>query len=400
MSTNTSAWTRWSALAALTGCVFTVGTAEYVMVGLLPTLSAGLRVPVPTAGLLVSWYALTVAVGGPLVTALTLRLPRKALLLALLVVFAGANAVAAVATGFGMLVAARMVTALTHSTSFAVAIVLAVGMVPPARRGQAIAVVAAGGNLATVLGAPLGTWLGQTYGWRTTFWAIVALSALMFAAVAALTARPAEEASGPSRAELATLRQRRVVTLLGIIVVSQAGLFAFYTYLSPFLGLRGFSPRTVTLLLAILGAGALAGNFTGGRLADRAPWGSLSATILALAGALAALALAGRLRATTVVTVLVLGVVMGALIPLLQERALAAAPTAPTLITATSASAFNLGIAGGSWLGGHALDAGLDLAYLPWTGIPAVLAALPLTVYAARAHRSDPRPADHLVRVN
>jgi DHA1 family inner membrane transport protein len=399
MSTKTSARPPWPALTALTGCVFTVGTAEYVMVGLLPTLSAGLRVPVPTAGSLVSWYALTVAAGGPLVTALTLRLPRKALLSALLVVFAVANAVAATAAGFGMLVAARMVTALTHSTSFAVAVVLAVGMAPPARRGQAIAVVSAGWNLATVLGAPLGTWLGQTYGWRTTFWAIVALSALMLAAVAALTATPAGEAPRPSRAELAALRERRVVTLIGIIIVSQVGLFAFYTYVAPFLGLRGFSPRTVTILLAVLGAGALAGNFAGGRLADRAPWGSLSATILALAGALATLTLTGRVRPMTVATVIVLGVVMGALIPLLQERALAAAPSAPTLITATSASAFNLGIAGGSWLGGRALDAGLGLAHLPWTGVPAVLAALPLTVYAARAHRRDTRHADHLVRV-
>lgn len=397
MATNTPAGARWPALAALTGCVFTVGTAEYVMVGLLPTLSAGLRVPVPTAGLLVSWYALTVAVGGPLVTVLTLRLPRKALLLALLVVFAVANAVAAVAAGFGMLVVARMVTALTHSTSFAVAVVLAIGMAPRARRGQAIAVVSAGWNLATVLGAPLGTWLGQTYGWRTTFWAIVALSALMFAAVAALTAGSPEETAGPSRAGLTTLCERRVVTLLGIIVVSEAGLFAFYTYVSPFLGVSGFPPRTVTLVLVVLGAGSLAGNLIGGRLADRAPWGSLFATLLALAGVLTALALAERLRAVTVVTVLLLGVVMGTLIPLLQERALAAAPSASTLITATSASAFNLGIAGGSWLGGRALDAGLGLAHLPWVAVPAVLAALPLTVYAARVR--DPRPADHLVPV-
>jgi DHA1 family inner membrane transport protein len=159
----------------------------------------------------------------------------------------------------------------------------------------------------------------------------------------------------------------------------------------------GFPPRIVTLVLVVLGAGSLAGNLIGGRLADRAPWGSLFATLLALAGVLTALALAERLRAVTVVTVLLLGVVMGALIPLLQERALAAAPSASTLITATSASAFNLGIAGGSWLGGRALDAGLGLAHLPWAAVPAVLAALPLTVYAARVR--DPRPADHLVPV-
>jgi DHA1 family inner membrane transport protein len=380
---------RWLALTALTCCVFAVGTAEYVMVGLLPTLSADLRVPVPTAGLLVSSYALTVTVGGPLVTALTLRLPRKALLLALLGVFVAANAVAALAVGFGALVAARMVTALTHSTSFAVAVVLAVDMVPQARRGQAIAVVSAGWNLATVLGAPLGIWIGQAYGWRATCWAITALSVLVFAAVAALTTAPSEETSRPSRTEVAALRDLRVLTVIGIIILAEAGLFTVYTYISPLLGeVSGFRPQAIPVLLAVLGAGALAGNFAGGRLADRSPWGSLCATILALAGTLTALLLVERTRAITVATVLVLGVVMGTLVPLLQERALAAAPSAPTLITATSASAFNLGIAGGSWFGGRALDAGLGLARLPWAGVPAVLAALALAIHAAWGHRS------------
>jgi DHA1 family inner membrane transport protein len=361
-----------------------VGTAEYVVVGLLPGLSADLRVTVSSAGLLVTWYAVTVTAGGPLVTVLTLRAPRKAALLGLVAVFTVANALAALASGFAALAAARMVTALTHSTSFAIALVMAVSMVPEARRGRAIALVSAGWNLAAVLGAPLGTWIGQAYVWRTTFWAITVVSALAFAAVATLTRAPRPGTAPPSHAEIRALRDRRVMTVLTIIALCQAGLFTVYTYISPFLGeVTGFGPQVITALLAVFGACSLAGNLLGGRLADRSPWGSLCALLAALAAALAAIAVTGHSRPAAVVTLVALGVVTSALIPLLQERALAAAPLGPTLVTAAGASAFNLGIAAGSWLGGRALDAGLGLTALPWIGTLPALAALFLAVRSA-----------------
>jgi DHA1 family inner membrane transport protein len=377
-------------LVVLTACVFMVGTAEWVMVGLLPDLSADLRVPLPMAGSLVTWYALTVTVGGPLVTVLTLRAPRKTVLLGLVSVFVVGNVMAALAGGFGMLLAARMITALTHSTSFAVALVIAVSMVPEAYRGRAIAVVAAGWNLATVLGAPLGTWIGDRHGWRATFWGIAALSILVLAAVTVLVPPLRQETPLRPRAEVGALLDRRVATVLAIIIAAQAGLFTLYTYITALLGeVSGFGAQAIAALLAVFGAGALAGNVLGGRLADRAPWRPLCVLLAALAAVLAVFAITSHDKWAAAVTMLALGVIAAALIPLLQERALAAAPSAPTLVTAVSASAFNLGVAGGSKLGGQALDVGFGFADLTWIGALVALAALPLTARAAlQSHRA------------
>jgi len=361
-----------------------VGTAEWVMVGLLPDLSADLRVPLPVAGSLVTWYALTVMVGGPVVTVLTLRAPRKTVLLGLVSVFVLGNVMAALAGGFGMLLAARMITALTHSTSFAVALVIAVSMVPEVYRGRAIAVVAAGWNLATVFGAPLGTWIGDRYGWRATFWGVAVLSVLVLVAVAVLVPPPRQETPLMPRAEMGALLNRRVATVLAIIIVAQAGLFTLYTYITPLLGgVSGFGTQAIAALLAVFGAGALAGNVLGGRLADRAPWRSLCALLTALSAILAVFAITSHYKWAAAATMLALGVIAAALIPLLQERALVAAPAAPTLVTAVGASAFNLGVAAGSKLGGQALDAGFGSADLTWIGALVAVAAVPLAARAA-----------------
>ncbi|TDD12137.1 MFS transporter [Nonomuraea deserti] len=376
---------RAAVLAMLTACVFVVGTAEWVMVGLLPELSADLQRPLPITGSLVTWYALVVTVAGPLVTVGMLRLARRRALLVLLGVFVAGNLAAALAGSFGALVAARMLTALTHSTAFAVTVVIAVAMTPAAHRGRAIAVVTAGWNLATVLGAPLGTWLGDEFGWRTTFWAITALAALVFCAVAALVRPPApQEAARPS-GEVRAMLQPRVAMVLAIIVVAQAGLFTTYTYIAPLLRqVSGFTDSAVTTLLALFGLGAVMGNILGGRLADRAPWAGLGILLTALAGVLAAFTLTSEVRWAAAVTVLAIGVIAAALIPLLQDRALAAAPEAPTLVTAISASAFNLGVAAGSQLGGRALTTGLTLHDLPWVGALVAGAAMLLATAAAR----------------
>ncbi|MCT2594664.1 MFS transporter [Streptomyces sp. N2-109] len=390
------------ALATLTTCVFLVGTAEWVMVGLLPDLSADLDLPLPAVGSLVTWYALTVTVAGPLVTVLLLRFDRKRALLGLVALFVAGNATAALAGGFGMLVAARMVTALTHSTAFAVALVIAVSMSPAAYRGRAISVVAAGWNLATVFGAPLGTWIGGQYGWRATFWSIAGLSALALAAVAVLVRAPAAKTVPRAGAEVRALLDRRVATVLVIVIAAQAGLFTVYTYVVPLLReVSGFGPTAATVLLAVFGFGALSGNVLGGRLADRAPWGALCVLLAGLASVLGLFTFTSRAQVTAAVTVLVLGMIAGALIPLLQERALAAAPGAPTLVTAVVASAFNLGIAGGSGLGGEALGGGfglgdgpgggLGLGQLPWIGGLVALLALPPAARAALRHRHHHR---------
>lgn len=364
-----------AALIALGACLFVVVTAETLVIGLLPALSADLRVPVPSAGLLVAGYALTVTIGGPLVTAATLRVPRKAALLGLVAVFAAGNALAASATGFGVLLAARVVTALTHSTFFAIALVLAATMVHPSKRGWAIAFVSTGLNLATVLGAPLGTLVGEAYGWRTSFWllAVVALAAM--AAVALLV--PATRTAEPPRLgpELRALVTRPVLVLLAVTLVAETGFFVAYTYLSPILG-RIFPPGGVVVLLMVFGAGALCGNLAGGRLADRWPWASLRVLIVVLAAALVLFAAIASARAGAVVGVFALGAVAFALVPGLQTRVVVAAAGAPTLAVAVYTSIFNLGISAGAWLGGRALSAGVALGVLPLLGAAGVLGGL------------------------
>ncbi|MEU5127633.1 MFS transporter [Streptomyces mobaraensis] len=369
-------------LATLTACVFLVGTSEWVMVGLLPGLAAELRQPLPAVGSLVTWYALVVTVAGPVVTVAVLRLSRRRALLALLGLFIAGNAAAALADGLGTLAAARMATALTHSTAFATALVIAVSTTPAAHRGRAISVVAAGWNLATVLGAPLGTWIGGRYGWRATFWGIAVLGGLVLLAVAALVRPPDPRTRPAPRAEVRALLGRGPARVLAVTVLTQAGLFTVHTYISPLLGdVSGFSANAVTLLLATFGVGALLGNVMGGRLADRAPERALGATLFVLAAVLASLTLTSHTRPTAALTVPLLGLVTAVLIPLLQERALAAAPGAPTLITAVTASAFNLGTAGGSALGGQALGSGLGLHDLPWLGALVVTAAAALAAF-------------------
>ncbi|MFG3014010.1 MFS transporter [Streptomyces cinerochromogenes] len=379
---------RTAALAVLTACLFVVGTAEWVMVGLLPQLSADLHRPLPAVGSLVTWYALVVTVAGPLVTLAMLRLPRRRALLVLLGVFVAGNLAAASAGGLGTLATARMLTALTHSTAFAVAVVIAVTMTPVSLRGRAIAVVTAGWNLATVLGAPLGTWLGDQFGRRTTFWAISGLAGAVLCAVTVLVRPPAPEEAPRPRGEVRGMLRPRAALVLAIIVVAQAGLFTTYTYIAPLLRqVSGFTDSAVTTVLALFGLGAVAGNILGGHLTDRAPWAGLCTLLTALAAVLAAFTLTSEIQWTAAATVLVLGVITAALIPLLQDRALAAAPEAPTLVTAISASAFNLGVAGGSQLGGQALTTGLLLHDLPWVAALAAAGAVPLAAATARRTR-------------
>ncbi|ASO23152.1 DHA1 family inner membrane transport protein [Actinoalloteichus hoggarensis] len=379
-------------LSVLTAGVFVIGTAEYVVVGLLPQLSDDLDVSVPTAGMLVTWYALTVTVGGPLVTVATLRLPRRLLLPLAALVFALGNLVAATADTYRLLVVARTVTALTHSTFFAVALVTAVALVPAGRRGLAVAVVSSGFNLATVLGAPAGTWLGAGHGWRATFWAIAILGVAV-AIVLPFAVRGAAASPSGLRGEVRALLDARVATLLLITVFTQAGLFTLYTYIAPLLTeVSGFDARAIASLLLLFGAGALVGNLLGGSLADHSPWNSLLLLTGALAATSAAFLVTATSRPAVTVALVLLGTAAFALVPVLQTRVAALAAAAPTLAVATNTSGFNLGIAAGSWLGARQLDAGSSLISLSVTASTLVLVGFALAVLLV--YRLRARPAE------
>ncbi|MEV0701583.1 MFS transporter [Saccharopolyspora sp. NPDC050389] len=376
MRSQRSGW----ALVALMTCVFAVGSAEYAVIGVLPDIAADLHVSVGTTGLLVTGYALTVALAGPVVTAATTRLPRKALLIGLIAGFTAGNVLAAVAGSFGLVMIARVLAALVHSTFFAVGLVQAVSVVGEESRGWAIAVVSAGLNLATVFGAPLGTFIGHELGWRATFWAIAALSLIATAIVAA--AVPSSRATGTSsvRAEIRALGSREVFVVVVITVLTQIALFTPYTYIATILtGISGFGGGAVAWLLMAFGAGGLLGNLVGGRLADLRPWGSVRGLLAGMAVALGVFGLVVRNPVAAAVGVFVLGAVSCALIPALQARAFAAAAGAPTLTVAVNTSAFNLGNAGGAWIGGRVLDGGATPYWLIGIGIVAALVALSAT---------------------
>ncbi|MER7010976.1 MFS transporter [Saccharopolyspora sp. NPDC000359] len=375
---------RWT-LAALLVCVFAIGSAEYAVLGVLPDIAGDLRVSVGTTGLLVTGYALTVAVGGPVVTALTTRVPRKALLIGMIGVFTAGNVLAALAGAFGLVLVARVLAALVHSTFFAVGLVQAVSVVGAERRGWAIAVVSAGLNLATVLGAPVGTFIGHAFGWRAAFWALAAVS--LVAAGLVGVAVPRSSAVGPQsvRAEIRALASREVVVVVAVTVLAQIALFTPYTYIATILTeVSGFAAGAVGWLLMAFGVGGLVGNVIGGRLADRWPWGSIRGLLAGMAAVLGVFAVVAPHAGAAAAGVLVLGVVSCALIPALQARAFAAAAAAPTLTVAVNTSAFNLGNAGGAWIGGRVLDGGAAPNWLIGIGVLAAVAAWAMTAAVRR----------------
>ncbi|WP_079143893.1 MFS transporter [Streptomyces luteocolor] len=366
-------------LFSLMLCVFGVGTAELVVAGILPAIAGDLDVSLSDAGLLVTAYALGVVVAGPVVTLAGSRIPRKPLLLGLMTLFVLSNALAALAPGYGVLMTARVLSALTHCTLFAVCIVVASGMAAPGKEASAVSQVAVGLNLATVLGVPLGVLIEQHLGWRAAFWSIAALSLLALALVAALL--PADdgtaERGGGAAAELRVLRGRRVQLAIVITALAMAAVFTAYTFVTPILtDLGGFAPSTVSWLLLLLGGGSLVGNLIGGRLADRALMPSLVGVLAVLGADLALMALGARVSWLLIALLVVFGAAYFAVMPALQARILTSAGDgAPTLAVAVNIGAFNLGIAFGAWFGGRLL--GLDL------GLRVVIAAAALLSWAA-----------------
>ncbi len=392
------------ALLALTAGAFGIGTTEFVIMGLLLQVSADLGVSIAAAGLLISGYAIGVAVGAPLLTIATRRLPRKTVLLALMVVFTLGNLACALAPGYGWLMAARVVTALAHGTFFGVGAVVATGLVAPERRAFAISIMFTGLTAATLLGVPAGAWLGLQHGWRATFWAVTAIGVLAFIVIAWLVpaARPAPAGEAdaplpPLREELAVLRRPQVLLGLGLTVLGFAGVFTIFTYIQPLLTwVTGVGEGTVSALLLVFGAGLAAGNLLGGRLADRGLGRALVGTLAALAAVLALGALPGVIGspAATTVFIAVLGVAAFATVAPMQMRVLEQASGAgQNLASSLNIAAFNLGNALGAWLGGVTIDQGPGLAALGWVAALVTLGGLGLAGWSLALERRARRAA-------
>ena len=363
--------------------VFALGTSEFMITGLLPGMAADLGVGIPDTGLLISAFAIGMVVGAPLLAVATLRLPRRVTLLTLLAVFGIAHVMGALAPGYGLLFATRVVAALACAGFWAVAAATTISLVPVGRRGRALAVLVGGLTVANIAGVPAGTVIGQHAGWRAAFWAVAALTLISAAGVLALVPDTRTGDAPSVRGELRLYRRRRVWLALGVIALYQAMIFAAFSYLAPLLTeTDGLPSSWVPAVLALFGIGALAGITVGGRLADARPYTTLYISIGAALGALTVLALTTDTLAA-VVAVFVFGAAGFAANPALNVRTYAVAGDAPTLVGASTTSAFNVGNTAGPALGGLAINAGLGFASVAWVGIAlgaATLAVLAVSV--------------------
>lgn len=372
------------ALYALTAGAFGIGVTEFVIMGLLIQVGADLGVSIPAAGLLISGYALGVVVGAPVMTIATARWPRKTVLLTLMAVFTIGNAACALAPDYWTLIAARVLTAFAHGTFFGVGSVVATTLVAPNKKASAIAVMFTGLTVANILGVPFGTWLGQGFGWRSTFWAVTAVGVVAFAIIAAFVPKD-KAAPEPStlREDLAVLGRLSVLVGLLTTVLSWVGVFALFTYIAPMLTqLAGFPDAAVSPILLVFGAGLVGGNLLGGKLADKWLIPSLFGTLLFLSVVLVLMTFATRNQLAIVVFVGLLGAAGFATVPPLQMWVLEKASGAgQSLASSFNIAAFNLGNAIGAWLGGAVIDHGPGLGAIPWIAGLVPLAALLLAVF-------------------
>lgn len=370
---------------------FGIGLTEFVILGLLPEVAADFDVSIPVAGYLVSGYALSVAVGGIFVTAATASLKPKNVLCALMVLFIAGNLISAIAETYAIMMAGRIVAALCHGAFFGIGAVLASTLVTPDRKARAISLMFAGLTIANVLGVPLGTFLGQSYGWRSTFWAITAIGILAFIGLVALIPqRDAEQrAAGSLRRELAAFTSGQVWLSILVTVFGFGAMFGSFTYIAPMLtDVAGFSPSAVPWMLVLFGTGLFTGNIVGGRAADA----NLDRTLITLLSGLTVVLLAFTIAIhnpwTAAVAVFLLGAVGFAAVPGMQMRVLSFASRAPTLASGVNISAFNLGNAIGAYLGGVTIAAGFGFVSPVWVGVGLAAIALALILAAARLARN------------
>ena len=378
-----------AALLALTISAFAIGTNEFIIVGLLTPIGTDLSVTVATAGLLVSLYALAVAFGAPVITGMASRIGRRTLLLSLMGLFVAGNVVAAFAPTYELLVLARIITGFAHGVFFAIGSTIAVDIVRKERESSAIAIMFAGLTVATATGVPLGTYIGQNFGWRTTFWAIVILGAIGFVSSWVLIPRDLEtKEQGSISDQLAALAEGQILLVLAMTAIGYGGTFVAFTYLEPILReISGFAPATVSALLVLYGAGVFVGNLGGGRLSDR--FGAVQ-TLVGLfflqAIVLAAFTFTASDPTWSIVTVFFLGIVGFANVPPLQtyivNKAERLAPEAVNVVSGLNIGAFNVGIAVGAYVGGWVTESanGLGLVDTPWIGAVFVVGGLLLTL--------------------
>lgn len=373
------------ALLALTLSAFAIGTTEFVIVGLVPTIAQDMGVSLPSAGLLVSLYALGVAIGAPVLTALTGRWNRKAVLLTIMSLFVIGNLLAWMAPNYESLITARILTGLAHGVFFSIGSTIATSLVPKEKEASAIAIMFTGLTVALVTGVPLGTWIGQNFGWNATFLVVSALGLVALIGSALLVPSNLKKAVPATISQqLSVLTQPRLLLVYAMTAVGYGGTFVAFTYLVPILEqVSGFESSFISLIMLVYGVSVAVGNIWGGRLADRlGPIKALYIIFTALALVLLAFTFTAGNQVTAVMTVLIWGAFAFGNVPGLQVYVVQLAerytPQAVDVASGLNIAAFNVGIALGSLMGGAIID-GMSLMDTPWIGALIVVLALLLT---------------------
>ncbi|KVM59915.1 MULTISPECIES: MFS transporter [Burkholderia] len=373
-------------LLALAVGAFGIGTTEFSPMGLLPVIAEGVHVTIPSAGMLISAYAIGVMVGAPVMTLLLARASRRTALMLLMGIFTIGNLLSAAAPDYTTLLLARLVTSLNHGAFFGIGSVVAASVVPRERQASAVATMFMGLTIANVGGVPAATWLGQMIGWRMSFVATAGLGLLAIAGLFAALPRGESGRMPELRAELAVLTRPVVLGALATTVLGAGAMFTLYTYVAPTLAqLTHATPGFVTAMLVLIGVGFSIGNVAGGRLADRSLDGSLIAFLLLLIVVMLAFPMLAATHVGAALALLVWGIATFAVVPPLQMRVMRAASEAPGLASSVNVGAFNLGNALGAAVGGAAISSGLGYSAVPMVG--AGIAVLGLLLVLSQLRR-------------
>ncbi|MEU8961782.1 MFS transporter [Streptomyces sp. NPDC048491] len=376
------------ALLALAIGAFGIGTTEFVIMGLLPEVAGTFDVSIPTAGYLVSGYAVGVMLGAPLMTVLGTKITRRRMLMLLMGFFIAGNVLSALAPAFGLMLAGRIVASLAHGAFFGIGSVVAADLVAPEKKAGAIAMMFTGLTVANVVGVPAGTLIGQQVGWRATFLVVASLGVLGLLGVAKLVPDMPKAQGVRLRHEIAAFRNVQVLLAMAMTVLGFGGVFAAITYITPMMtNVAGYADTSVTWLLVLFGLGMVSGNLIGGRFADRALMPMLYVALSGLAVVLALFTVAAHDKFASAVMVFLIGALGFATVPPLQKRVLDQAAGAPTLASAVNIGAFNLGNALSAWLGGIVIAAGLGYTAPNWVGAALAASALVLAFVSSALER-------------
>ncbi|AKL85816.1 MFS transporter [Bacillus atrophaeus] len=384
------------ALLALAVSAFAIGTTEFISVGLLPLIADDLHIPVTTAGLTVSLYALGVTFGAPILTSLTSRMPRKTLLIWIMLIFIAGNTMAASATSIGVLLAARVISAFSHGVFMSIGSTIAADLVPAHKRASAISIMFTGLTVATVTGVPFGTFIGQQFGWRLAFIVIIAVGVIALVTNGILIPSDLRKGTRTTfRDQIKLVTNGRLLLLFIITALGYGGTFVVFTYLSPLLQeVTGFKEGTVAFILLIYGIAIAIGNMIGGKLSNRNPITALFYMFIVQAIVLLVLTFTAPFKIAGLLTIIFMGFLAFMNVPGLQVYVVMLAerfvPSAVDVASAINIAAFNAGIAIGSYLGGVITDS-IGLIHTAWIGSLMVLGAVGLTGYSRLLEKHDQR---------